>query len=192
MENNPYFKIISTQHTQYYLTLNNVQQQALIAYVGAFSDDINTYLRQRTISETFSIRASDVYNLDQNQTYEYLIDNWITSLKQIIYEAPSITQPIVVYRGIRRTKPCLPDMEMINNMHLAFISTSFSLDICVNFIGKLGFLLKINLPENIKGIYTGYCNDDDEQELLLNIGYQFKVINQTKYHHYDMYELVLI
>jgi hypothetical protein len=149
-------------------SLSITEKQVLEMYTSGESLWINNYLRER--------------NLDQlNEAQKEKMKRYAYHLNNMIHKSPQSYKQTKVYRGAEAMDEKWKNLN--KNDELLFtqkglISTSFNIDIAVDFIEKDSncCLLVLRLPKNTKGLYiasSSAFSDLVEDELLLPHGSKF-------------------
>ncbi len=156
------------EHQAYVRTLSNKAKDAIFDYTDTESDTINSYL---------------ALPANKRQTDDHL-ENLIHSLRQTIHNAPSLTQPLIVYRGIRSKNYNHSFIKALQNAKIGdeiqlpdggFISTSVSPQIALRFARAPCCFLVIYLPTGTHGLFFGEDSSyTDELEYLLSDQQRFR------------------
>jgi hypothetical protein len=159
---------MNQEHQAYVNKLSNKAKDAIFDYTDTESDTINSDL---------SIPAH------QRQTDDH-IENSIQSLRQSIQNAPPLTQPLIVYRGIRSKSYNNSYIKILQNAQIGdeiqlpdggFISTSVSPQTALRFARAPCCFLVIYLPKGTHGLFFGEDSSyTDELEYLLSDQQRFR------------------
>lgn len=169
-----YIKIIADKHKIYYDNLSETLKLSVIKYTGDLYIDMNDYLR-------------GIHDFKNNKKKVKYISTLVNNLKLIINNAPPLTQPIIVYRGIYREglpkhlQTQLKELKISDNLDLfkfGFNSCSFNPNIAHKFAGHMCCIFVLYLPAGTKGLYIGNQSSADvenEDEFILGPGPSFRV-----------------
>jgi hypothetical protein len=176
------------EHRAYLESLTPETLEALRYYVDEGYGEINGYLRGGENQE--------------EEDYEMLAVQ-AALITTAINEAPSLPEPVIVYRGIRQNMlpPALQSNlaqlqvgDEVQFMGQSFISTSFDLAKAIYFTSGSCCAFALHLPVGTHGLYiadffveedqffNGMADEDltGEGELLLTPGWSFRIVEPVE------------
>jgi len=159
----------------YYDKLTHTLRKGLIRYTTSDYSTLNTLLRD----------GLNPNNSTHKVSYQNEID-WVNQLDKVITNAPKLSNPFHVYRGMMLPNLITDRIESqyyLNNF--GYTSSSMSIDVACGFAGSSCCLFKIIVtdPNNLGYVYIK-TKTKGEQELLFQRGTHFKLIGKPYKHKY--------
>lgn len=164
-------------HEKYFRGLSEDDQQAFRDYSSDHYGEVNHWLRYRDFTE-------DSTDLERGQALDI-----VYRMDKVISQAPPLTQPVIVYRGIpgdyiSEFIPKLKVGDTVDLFQYGFNSCSFKPEIGANFSLGSGSsqspvgccLFALYLPVGTPGLYLGYNSQHPlEDEFILGPTPNFRV-----------------
>lgn len=169
-----YMRKIEKEHRMYYDSLPPVLKRSLTYYTGAGYKNINNYMRGKPITTS-----------EGSRSYESTIEEikqHIENINEILINSPPLEKALEVYRGVSMGEEMNYNKgDVVDLFRDSFTSTSFNLDVSVEYAGDVCCLFVLYLTPGTRGLYIGTSSSiSTEYEYILAPGTTFKIIGKGK------------